>query len=129
VWGVLDTAAGETRPNFVLAHSTDGGTTFALREIHKPCKLALFTDFTMSRTGIGRVTLSLDTDCGSNKAGLYHYETTDHGKTWSKSPRYEPDAMIHADPVPEDEQPDQQIDGTSHTLFKASAQGLGAFNR
>jgi hypothetical protein len=119
VWGVLDTSAGETRPNFVLAHSTDGGATFTLREIHKPCKLAVFAHFAMSRSGVGRVSLWLDTDCGSSKAGLYHYETSDHGKSWSNAPRYEPDAMIHADTVPEDEQPDQQVDGPTRTLLKA----------
>jgi len=119
VWGVLDTSAGDTRPNFVIAHSTDGAQTFKLQVFRKPCKLATVSDFAMSRSGVGRVTLSLDTDCGSNKAGLYHYATTDHGKTWSKPPKFEPDAMIRSDPVPDEEQPDQ-ADVPSRTLFKAA---------
>ncbi len=120
VWGVLDTSAGDTRPNFVLAHSTDGAASFTLREFHKPCKLAVISDFAMSRAGVGRVTVSLDADCGQNKAGLYHYETTDDGKTWSKNPRFEPDAMIRSNPVPDEDQPDANTDGPSHTLFKAA---------
>ena len=117
VWGVLDTAAGDSRSNFVVAHSIDGADTFTLKVFHKPCKLATVSDFAMSRTGQGRVTLSLDADCGSVKAGLYHYETTDHGQTWSKTPRYEPDAMIRADTVPDDEQPDQPEAAPMKTMF------------
>lgn len=106
VWGVLDTSAGESRGEFIIAHSTDGGATFALKVFQKPCRLAGVADFAMSRQGHGRVTLWLDIDCGRNKAGLYHYDTADDGKTWSMNPRYEPDAMIRADSVPDDEQPD-----------------------
>jgi hypothetical protein len=107
VWAALDTAAGDSRPNFVLAHSTDGGATFELTVFHKPCKLATFFDFAMDRQGHGRATVSLDTDCGANKAGLYHFETNDDGKNWSIKPRFEPDVMIRSDPVPDDEQPDE----------------------
>jgi hypothetical protein len=105
VWGVLDTSAGDSQGNFVLAHSTDGALSFALKEFRKPCKLATVFDFAMNRSGRGGVTLSLDADCGSHKAGLYHYETTDDGKNWSKIPRFEADAMIRADAVSDDEQP------------------------
>jgi hypothetical protein len=106
IWGVLDTSAGETQNEFVLAHSTDGGDTFSLKTIKKPCKLATFTDFAMSRDGHGRATLTLDTDCGQYKSGLYHYDTTDDGKTWPAQPRYEPDVMLRAQSVTDDEQPD-----------------------
>jgi hypothetical protein len=105
VWGMLDTSAGSDQPDFVLAHSTDGALTFTLKTFHKPCSLAEVSDFTMTRAGHGRVTLSLDADCGVNKAGLYRYESTDHGKTWSKIPKFEPDSMVRADTVPDDEQP------------------------
>lgn len=106
IWGVLDTSAGESRDSFVLVHSVDGGDNFTLKVIKKPCKLAIFADFAMSRDGHGRVSLTLDTDCGKFKSGLYHYDTTDDGKTWPDQPRYEPDAMLRAETVPDDEQPD-----------------------
>ncbi len=106
IWGVLDTSAGDSRSEFVLAHSTDGGGSFTLKVIEKPCRLATFADFAMSRDGHGRVTLSLDTDCGQHKSGLYHYDTTNDFKTWPDQPRYEPDAMLQAASVPDDEQPD-----------------------
>jgi hypothetical protein len=105
IWGVLDTSAGDSGPDFVVAHSTDGAMSFTLKTFHKPNSLATVADFAMSQTGHGRVTLSLDTNCGSNKAGLYHYETNDDGKTWSKIPRYESDVMIRAAAVTDDEQP------------------------
>jgi hypothetical protein len=119
IWGALDTAAGATRSEFVLAHSTDGGATFALSVFHKPCKLAEFFDFAMSRDGRGRASVSLDTDCGEHKAGIYHFETTDDGKTWNPEPRYEPDAMVRADNVSDDEQPDERAgQGASRTSFR-----------
>ncbi len=114
--GAIDTAAGESRPSFVLVHSVDGGETFELTVFHKPCKLAEFFDFTMSRDGHGQATLSLDSDCGPHKAGLYHFETTDDGKTWSTDARYEPDAMIRADNVEDDEQPDAPADDSKKTM-------------
>jgi hypothetical protein len=117
VWGVLDTSAGDSRSQFVVAHSTDGAATFSLRAFRKPCRLAAVADFAMSRNGHGRVTLSLDADCGTNRAGLYHYQTTDDGKSWSKQPSYEPDAMLRADDVPDDEQPDLMQPAT-RTLLK-----------
>src|SRR5437763_94350 len=75
IWGGLDTVAGSSRPRFALAHSADGGETFELVVFRKPCRLATFFDFAMDREGHGRATLSLDSDCGKYKAGLYHYET------------------------------------------------------
>jgi hypothetical protein len=119
IWGALDIAAGAARSEFVLAHSTDGGATFQLSVFHKPCKLAEFFDFAMSRDGHGRASVSLDSDCGERKAGIYHFETTDDGKTWSAEPRYEPDAMVRADSVSDDEQPDERAgQGASRTSFQ-----------
>jgi len=103
----VDVAPGET-------------ATFELTVFTKPCKLATFFDFAMDRDGHGRASVSLDADCGEHKAGLYHYETTDDGKTWSREPRYEPDAMIRADDVPDDEQPDAPPDGARRTSFETS---------
>jgi hypothetical protein len=60
IWGVLDTSAGDSQDKFVIAHSTNGASTFALKVIEKPCRLATVADFAMSRNGHGRVTLSLD---------------------------------------------------------------------
>jgi hypothetical protein len=118
IWGGIDTVAGGSRPRFALVHSTDGGETFELIAFRKPCRLATFFDFAMDRDGHGRATLSLDSDCGKYKAGLYHYETSDDGKTWSAEPRYEADAMIRADDVPEDEQPNAPSEGAKQTMFR-----------
>ena len=104
IWGALDTSAGDSRSNFVLAHSTDGGMSFTLRVFHKPCKQMAFFDFAMDRRGTGRATLSLDADCGRHHPGLYNYVTHDYGKTWS-TPVFEADDMNRADTVPDDEQP------------------------
>jgi hypothetical protein len=119
VWGVLDTAAGNTRSTFAVAHSIDGAETFTISAFHKPCKQAQFFDFAMSRDGHGRMSLTLDTDCGIHKAGVYHFETNDDGKTWSTEPRYEPDVMKRADEVPDEEQPNETTSGTK-TLLRTS---------
>ena len=111
IWGVLDTSAGDSGPDFVLAHSTDGGQTFALATTRKVCPQASVSDFAMDRSGRGRVTLSLDETVGRHKPGLYVYETADGGATWSPKPRFEPDAMVRAESVPDDEQPDSSVDG------------------
>lgn len=126
IWGGLDTVAGERRDKFVLAHSVDGGAAFALSVFNKPCRLASFFDFAMSRDGRGRATLSLDTDVGECKAGLYHYETIDGGKTWSVEPRHEADAMIRADEVPDSEQPDAPLEGAKRTSAERRRDGLNA---
>jgi hypothetical protein len=121
IWGAIDTVAGDSRSSFVLAHSTDGGTTFEMTVFHKPTRKAEFFDFAMSADGHGRATVSLDADSGPHKAGLYHYQTTDDGKSWSV-PIYEPDAMKRADQVPDDEQPDQTAPGTK-TSFRGDSTG------
>ena len=105
VWGVLDTVTGDTDPDFVVAHSNDGAGSFTLHVFHKPCKHAEVYDFSMSRNGHGRITLSLDADFESFHAGLYHYDTADDGKIWSKTPAYEADAMARSETVPDNEQP------------------------
>ena len=106
VWGVLDTAVGDGGADFFLAHSTDGGATFTLSALRKPCPQAAVSDFAMARDGRGRVTLSLDETVGRARPGLYHYETADDGRRWSARPRFEPDSMTRADAVPDEEQPD-----------------------
>ncbi len=111
VWGVLDTAVGDGGPDLFLAHSTDGGGAFKLFKLHKPAGPATVFDFAMGRDGHGRVIVSLDEAVGRAKPGLYYYETTDDGQTWSTHPRFEPDGMIRADTVPDEEQPDAEGDG------------------
>jgi hypothetical protein len=128
IWGAIDTVAGESRGSFVLAHSVDGGATFAMTVFHKPTRRAAFFDFTMDRSGHGQATISLDADVGPHKAGLYHYQTTDDGKTWS-APRYEPDAMKRADPVPDEEQPDEGGGGTKTSMLPDQNGPALAFGR
>ena len=106
VWAVLDTVVGDDAPTFTIAHSTNGGRTFALTAYDKPCPQASVYDFALARDGHGRVTLSLDTSVGHHHPGLYHYDTADGGRTWATAPRFEPDAMTRADSVPDDDQPD-----------------------
>jgi hypothetical protein len=106
IWGCLDTVAGDSGWSVIVAHSTDGGATFAFKIFRKPCREGSFYDFGMTRDGHGKMTIALDTDCGRHKAGLYHFDTTDAGATWSAEPRFEPDAMIHSESVPDEEQPD-----------------------
>ena len=118
IWAALDIVTNDTRSKFVLAHSTDGGDTFTFQAFTKPCKLATFFDFAMSQNGKGRATVNLDTDCGPHKAGLYHYETTDDGKTWSAAPRFESDVMQRSDPVPDEEQPDAPDQTPSKTMLR-----------
>ncbi len=109
-WGVLDTTVGDGGPTVVLAHSTDGGASFQLSALAKPCPQASLSDFSMTRDGRGRVTLSLDEAVGRSRPGLYLYETDDGGRTWSVRPRFEPDGMTRADAVPDDEQPPAPAD-------------------
>jgi hypothetical protein len=115
IWGAIDTVAGDSRASFVLAHSTDGGATFEMTDFHKPTRRAEFFDFAMDHNGHGRATISLDADAGPHKAGLYHYQTSDDGKTWS-APRYEPDAMKRAEPVPDEEQPEMPGGGAKTSM-------------
>jgi hypothetical protein len=122
IWGAIDTVAGDSRANFVLAHSSDGGATFVMTVFRKPTRRAEFFDFAMDRDGHGRVTISLDSDVGSHKAGRYHYQTSDDGKTWS-APQYEPNAMKRAEPVPDEEQPDEGGGGTK-TSMEVSSNGM-----
>ncbi len=129
IWGAIDTVAGESRSSFVLAHSTDGGETFEMTAFRKPARRAEFFDFAMSADGHGRATVSLDADTSSHKAGLYHYQTNDDGKTWL-APRYEPDAMKRAVPVPDEEQPDEPAGGTKTSSIKSNQEMVTlAFNR
>ncbi len=110
IWACLDTVAGDSGPVVIVAHSSDSGATFVFKSFKKPCKMASFYDFGMNREGRGHITVALDTDCGKHKAGLYHFETTDAGVTWSADPRFEPDAMIHSETVPDEEQPDTETE-------------------
>jgi hypothetical protein len=111
LWGLLDQAnddqSGDTLTDEVaFVHSTDGGKTFQVGTLHKPCRKATVADLVMAKNGRGRITLSLGEDCGKLKAGLYHYRTSDGGKTFH-SPQYEPDNTNPAEDVPDDEQPTQ----------------------
>jgi hypothetical protein len=113
VWGVLDQADEDDEGNkddsnmtdaVTLVRSEDGGRTFQIATLHKPCRKATFTDLVMARNGHGRVTLSLAEDCGKFKMGVYHYRTTDGGKSFQR-PQFEPDNTKPADDVPDEEQP------------------------
>lgn len=110
-WGLLDQAdedqSGDNLAEEVtFVHSTDSGKTFQVATLHKPCKKAAFADLVMAKNGRGRITLSLTEDCGKLKSGLYHYRTTDGGKTFQR-PQFEADATTPGEEVPEDEQPTQ----------------------
>jgi hypothetical protein len=113
VWGVLDQSDTDEDGNpddsnmtdeVTLVRSEDGGRTFQLAQLRKPCRKATFADIVMARNGHGRVTLSLAEDCGKFKMGLYHYRTTDGGKSFQR-PQFEADGTRPADDVPDDEQP------------------------
>jgi hypothetical protein len=107
IWGVVDQPEGNRGEDLMLAHSVDSGMTWKTTVIRKPCETAAFYDIVMSADGVGRLTLTLLEDCESNehlKAGLYHYRTSDGGKSW-RSPEYEADGTHPGDDVTEDEQP------------------------
>ena len=110
VWGVLDQASDDQggdddkADDVTLVRSTDAGHTFQVAALRKPCPKAAFADLVMARNGHGRVTLSLAEDCGRFKMGLYHYRTTDGGRTFQR-PQFEPDQTHPAEDVPDDEQP------------------------
>ena len=109
IWGVLDQADENHGEDFALVHSLNQGETWQVGVIRKPCDNASIYDFVMAKDGRGRFTLNLPDQCPGNeklKPGLYHYRTTDNGKTWS-TPNYEPDATKPAEEVPQEEQPDQ----------------------
>jgi len=111
IWAGLDTVIGDPGPVFLLAHSMDGGETFSLQSIKKPVTRCEFFDFAMNADGHGRATVSLDKATNGKGPGLYHFDTTDGGKSWNAA-RYEPDAIERADPVPDDEQPDNAATGS-----------------
>ena len=111
VWAVLDqgddSAEGvhvNRTDEVTLVRSADGGRTFQVATLRKPCHKAAFNDLVMSRDGHGRVTLSLGEDCGKFKMGLYHYRTTDGGKSFQR-PQFEADNTKPAEEVPDEEQP------------------------
>ena len=106
VWGVLDAALDDDQPDLMVAHSVDGGATFALVALHKPDDGAAFDSFCIGPDRKGRITLYLppDPDAKHSKPGFYHFRTADGGKTWS-DPEYEPDVMWPAHDVPDEDQP------------------------
>lgn len=105
IWGALDHLEEDLGWDLVLAHSTDSGKTWRLGALRKVCYVAELYDIVMAENGNGRVTLRLASDYTDKlKAGLYHYVTTDGGKSWS-APQYEADSTVPADEVPEDQQP------------------------
>jgi hypothetical protein len=109
IWGVLDQPEDSRADELLLAHSRDSGKTWQLGLIRRPCAQAAFYDMLMSPDGHGRVTLSLETDCEDDptlKPGLFHYRTSDGGRTWT-APQFEPSGTRPADDVPDEEQPGQ----------------------
>ena len=108
IWGFFNQAEDNQKHEMTLLHSLDGGKTFTLGVMRKPCKEATFYDLVMAKNGSGLLTLALAKDCNDRlKAGLYHYRTTNGGFTWSR-PEYEPNGIQPSDDVPDDEQPSQQ---------------------
>jgi hypothetical protein len=80
-------------------------------EFPKPRASADFDSFSLGPDGKGRLTVYLSGEEASvSRPGYYHYRSADGGKTWSKTPDYEPDAMTPGREVPEDEQPDSPKD-------------------
>lgn len=109
IFGILDQPDDDRIDTLTIAHSTDGGDTWAITTLRKPSNEASFYDFAMSRDGHGRLSVQVDesTDPPNRiKPGLYHYRTTDGGKTWTAAD-FEPDQTKPADEVPEDEQPEK----------------------
>src|SRR5205814_6955008 len=90
IWGVLDASLDAKQPELLVAHSTDGGATFALINLHKPSDSADFDSFCLGPDGIGRITLYISGDeDASARPGYYHFRTSDFGKTWSNNAQYE----------------------------------------
>jgi hypothetical protein len=108
IWGVLDQGVedkDDLQEDLLIAHSIDGGQTFALTSLHKPDASATFDSLCIGPDGHGRVTAYLPGEEDSiQRPGYYHYRTTDFGRSWAK-PRYEPDAVTSAQSVGDDEQP------------------------
>jgi len=110
IWGILDQVpdiVDEVQSDLIIAHSTDGGETFALTQIRKPDDLATFDSICIGPGGHGRLSMYLSTEEESTEhPGFYHFLTSDSGRTWVATPKYEPDALSAAQGVTEDEQPD-----------------------
>jgi len=105
VWGVLDDTLTHKGKVIFLAHSTDGCLTWTISVVQKPFDTGEYDSFAMDKTGHGRLTIYLTpTTCHPNRAGFYHFRTTDSGKTWS-TPEHETDNLDPADDVPTDEDP------------------------
>jgi hypothetical protein len=105
MWGIVDANLDDVTEDLLLVHSGDGGRSFAIQRLHKPHPAAEFDSFSMSREGLGRVSVYLArADSGPRGAGYYHYRTKDGGRTWSAA-QYEHDSMLPAQDVPEDDEP------------------------
>jgi hypothetical protein len=105
IWGIIDANLDDATADLLLVHSGDGGKSFAVQRLHKPHPAAQFDSFSMSREGVGRVSVYLArADAGARGAGYYHYRTKDGGRTWS-SAQYEHDSMLPAQDVPDEDEP------------------------
>jgi hypothetical protein len=112
IWGVLDQSVGESdelQSDILVAHSTDAGETFSLTALRKPDAAAAFDSLCVARDGRGRLTVYLAAGDTSDRvrAGYYSFTTADKGRSWSRG-RFEPDALVTATTVSDDEQPDVQ---------------------
>ncbi len=109
-WGVLDGAprrpgaSGGGAPSYlILTHSADSGATWRTVPLLKPSPSAQYESICMGPYH-GRVTLHQPAGEPAARAGFYHYQTDDHGRTWSP-PTFEPDSLTPADTVGDVDQP------------------------
>jgi hypothetical protein len=110
IWGVLDQSvddSDELQSDILVAHSTDAGETFSLLALRKPDAAAAFDSLCVAPDGHGRLTVYLAAGDASSqvRAGYYSFTTTDKGRSWTRG-RFEPDALVTAKMVSDDEQPD-----------------------
>jgi hypothetical protein len=106
IWGVLDDSLNYRGTALLVAHSADTGATWTVTAVNKPFGGGDYDSFRMDRTGHGRLSVYLaGTRRHPERAGFYHFRTTDAGKTWT-APEHEPDALEPADEVPADEDPE-----------------------
>jgi hypothetical protein len=104
LWAVLDGQVEGHSWELTLVNSEDRGKTWCVvSTVRKTCYYAGFHDFAMADDGSGRVTILLCDDYNDEtRAGMYHYRTSDGGRTWSL-PEWEPSA-VHRVWVPDEKE-------------------------